>query len=170
VPDARAPHGHRVLQQTTLRAPRRPGGPAGPQRFEFDDVRAATLLLEVSDGDNAPLALQQAYAEVWVPRLTFKAAAGQYRLLFGNSEADAPVYDVAELRQDVLAYSATPIEPAALQPAAPNADYARGARDVIAGLDGGPLLWGLLACSVAALLWLTRVILKSPPSRPGGPT
>jgi hypothetical protein len=164
-PDRRAPHGQRVLQEATLRASRRgTGGAPDPQTFELDDLRTATLGLEIGDGDNAPLTLQRAAAVVWVPRLTFKAAGGDYRLLFGNAEAAAPTYDLADLRQDVLAYSAIPIADTALQPLTPNADYARGPRDVIAGLARGPLLWGALGFSVLALLWLTRVILKSPPS------
>jgi hypothetical protein len=131
-------------------------------------LRTATLGLEVGNGDNAPLTLARAEALVWVPRLTFKAAAGEYRLLFGNAEAE-PTYDLADLRQDVLAYSAIPIEAKALQPPAPNADYARGARDVLSGLERGPLLWTALGFSIVALLWLTTVILKSPPSPPSPP-
>ncbi len=129
-PDRRAPHGQRVLQQGTLRASRRvAGGTPDPQTFDLGELRAATLGLEVRDGDNAPLTLTRADAVVWVPRLTFKAAGGEYRLLFGNTEAAAPTYDLADLRQDVLAYSAIPLEAKALQPPAPNADYApRGAR------------------------------------------
>jgi hypothetical protein len=166
VPDPRAPHGKRVLQQATLRAARRTTGAPDPQTFDLGDLRTPTLGLEVDDGDNAPLTLTRADAVVWVPRLTFKAAAGKYRLLFGNAEATPPTYDLAALRQDVLAYSAIPVDPAALRPGGPNADYARGARDVLSGLEGGPLLWGLLVFSIVALLWLTRVILKTPPSRP----
>ena len=110
-PDRRAPHGQRVLQQATLRASRRvAGGTPDPQTFDLGELRAATLGLEVSDGDNAPLTLTRAEAVVWVPRLTFKAAGGEYRLLFGNTEAAPPTYDLADLRQDVLAYSAIPLE------------------------------------------------------------
>ncbi|MEO5822281.1 MAG: hypothetical protein ABIT71_17380, partial [Vicinamibacteraceae bacterium] len=168
-PDRRAPHGQRVLQEGTLRAVQRTSGPPTPQTFDLGDVRAGMLGLEVADGDNAPLTLKRADAVVWVPRLTFKAAAGEYRLLFGNADAAPPTYDLADLRQDVLAYSAIPIEPAALQAPAPNADYARGARDVLSSLEGGPLLWSALAFSIVALLWLTRVILKTPPSPPSPP-
>ena len=70
----------------------------------------------------------------------------------------------------MLAYSAIPIEATALQAPAPNADYARGARDVLSSLERGPLLWTALGFSIVALLWLTTVILKSPPSRPTPPT
>ena len=86
-----------------------------------------------------------------MPRLTFKAAGGEYRLLFGNPEAASPTYDFADLRQDVLAYSAIPIETKALQPPAPNADYARGARDVLSGLERPAAVDGarLLDCRAA---------------------
>ena len=50
-----------------------------------------------------------------------------------------------------------------------NADYARGARDVLSGLERGPLLWTALGFSIVALLWLTTVILMSPPSPPTPP-
>jgi hypothetical protein len=103
---------------------------------------------------------------VWVPRITFKAGGGEYRLLLGNPDAAPPTYDLAALRQDVLAYSAIPLDPRALQPAAANADYIRGAGDLAEGLARWPLLWGILGVSIAALLWLTRVILKTPPSQP----
>jgi len=166
-PDRRSPHGQRVLEETTLRASRRvAGGTPEPQTFALDDLRSATLGLEVGDGDNAPLTLTRAEAVVWVPRLTFKAAAGDYRLLFGNPDAAPPTYDLADLRQDVLAYSAIPIDATALQPPTPNADYTRGARDVLSGLERGPLLWTALGFSIIALLWLTTVILKAPPSPP----
>jgi hypothetical protein len=168
-PDRRAPHGQRVLQQTTLRASRRVTGPPEPHVFELGEERAAALTLEVSDGDNAPLTLRQAEAVVWVPRITFKAGAGEYRLLFGNADAAPPTYDLAGLRHDVLAYSAVPIEGAAIKPPAPNPDYARGARDVLSSLERGPVLWVALGFSIVALLWLTRVILKTPPSTPPPP-
>jgi hypothetical protein len=169
-PDRRAPHGQRVLEAATMRASRRvAGGTPDPQTFDLGDLRSATLGLEVSDGDNAPLTLTRAEAVVWVPRLTFKASGGEYRLLFGNPGAAPPTYDLADLRQDVLAYSAIPIETKALQAPSANADYARGARDVLSGLERGPLLWTALGFSIVALLWLTKVILKSPPSPPSPP-
>ncbi len=164
--DRRSPHGLRVLQQGTLRASRRVTGTPEPQVFALDDERTTTLALEVGDGDNAPLTLTRAEAVVWVPRITFKAGPGDYRLLFGNPDAAPPTYDLAGLRQDVLAYSAIPIDATAIQPPALNRDYARGARDVLSSLERGPLLWGALGVSIVALLWLTRRILKTPPPPP----
>jgi hypothetical protein len=164
VPEARAPHGQRPLWQDTLRAARRePGAPPAPRSFALGDLRASTIGLEVADGDNAPLTLQKAEAVIWVPRVTFKAAAGTYRLLFANAEATAPTYDLDALRQDVLSYSAIPLDGPTFQPAAANADHAPGAGAVVQGLARGPLLWGVLGVSLAALIWLTRRILKRPP-------
>ncbi len=171
LPDARAPHGHRVLTEEVLRATR-PDASTAPavQSFELGDLRAGTLGLEIRDGDNAPLTLTRAEAIVWVPRLTFKTGAGTYRLLFGNATAGAPTYDLAELRQDVLAYSATPLDSAAVQPVAVNVDYARGAADVAKDLARWPVLWTVLAVSIVVLVWLTRTILTRPPTPPTPPS
>jgi hypothetical protein len=168
VPDPRAPHALRPVWQDALRATRRERSAApAPQRLPLHDLRPTRLQLEIRDGDNAALTLNGADGVVWVPRLTFKATDGSYRLLFGNPDASAPAYDVAALRQDVLAYSATPIDPRALQPLAANADYAPGAPiAVMRRLESGPVLWTVLGLSIVALIWLTRVILKRPPSPP----
>jgi hypothetical protein len=171
VPEPRAPHGQRVVAQTMLRATRRePGLPPAPQTLALGDQRAGTLGLEVADGDNAPLRLEKVEAVVWVPRVTFKAAEGTYRLLLGNPDATAPTYDLDALRQDVLAYSAIPIDGPALQPVAANADYAPGAPIVIGRqLQRGPVLWTVLGVSIVGLIWLTWTILKRPPSPPAPP-
>jgi hypothetical protein len=170
VADPRAPHGRRAIAQETLRALRRdPATAAAPQRVELGDLRLDRLVVEIADGDNAPLTLSKAQAVVLVPRVTFKATGGTYHLLLGNREAGAPTYDLAALRQDLLAWSATPIDPRALAPLAANTGYARGAGDVVQGLAKGPWLWAVLGLSIAALLWLTRTILKSPPPSPPPP-
>jgi hypothetical protein len=170
VADPRAPHGQRAIAQQTLGALRRdPALAAAPQRIELGDLRFDRLIVEIADGDNAPLTLTKAEAVVLVPRVTFKATGGTYRLLLGNREADAPPYDLAALRQDLLAWSATPIDRRALAPLGANTGYARGAGDVVQGLAKGPWLWGALGLSIVALLWLTRTILKSPPPAPPAP-
>jgi hypothetical protein len=165
-PDARAPHGQRPIAQTTLRTTRREAGaPRAPLTLALGDRRVVTLGLEIADGDNAPLRLETAEAVVWVPRVTFKAAAGSYRLLFGNPEAGAPTYDLDALRQDVLAYSAIPLDGPALKEAAANADYAPGAPIVVGRVvQRGPVLWTVLGVSIAGLIWLTWAILRRPPS------
>jgi len=170
VPDPRSPHEQRVVVQEVLQATRREATlPPAPQSLDLGTLRSDSLGLEIGDGDNAPLTLTRAEAIVWVPRLTFKASAGAYRLLLGNAAAGPPTYDLAALRQDVLAYSAVPLDPAAMSPVVVNGDYARGAGDVAHDLARGPLLWVALGVSIVALLWLTRIILKPPPAPPAPP-
>jgi hypothetical protein len=168
VPDPRGPHGLQAIWQGTLRASRRErAAAAAPQSIALQDLRPPRLQLEVRDGDNAALTLARAEAVVWVPRLTFKAGAGAYRLLLGHREATAPTYDLDALRQDVLAYSAIPIDRQALSPIAANPDYAPGTPLLVARrLERGPVLWTVLGLSIVALIWLTRVILKRPPTPP----
>jgi len=170
VADPRAPHGRRVVAEETLRALRRdPGVVPAAQPVALGDLRLDRLVVEIADGDNAPLTLTKAEAVVLVPRVTFKATGGTYRLLLGNRDADAPTYDLAALRQDLLAWSATPIDRRALAPVASNRGYRRGASDVVQGLATGPWMWAALGLSIVALLWLTRTILKAPPPVPPSP-
>jgi hypothetical protein len=163
VPDSRAAHGRRVIVQDAFRASRRDAAaPPEPQAVELGDLRANELAVEVRDGDNAPLQLTKAEAVVLVPRLTFKAGPGTYRLLFGNPAAAAPTYDVAALRQDMLAYSAVPLEAAALDAPAANPDYTRTAGDYVDDVLSGPLFWTVLVVSIAALLWVVAYTIRQP--------
>jgi len=170
VNDARAVQGRTVVAQETLRALRREAGAAPePITIDLGGGRADRLVIEISDGDNAPLTPKTADAVVLVPRVTFKATKGSYRLLFGKADAEAPTYDLAALRQDVLAYSALPLADAALRPLAPNDAYARDAGDVARSLSNGPVLWAVLGLSILVLLWLTWRILKQPAAAPPPP-
>jgi hypothetical protein len=170
VADPRAPHGRRVIAQETLRALRRdPGVAAAPQSLSLGDLRIDRVVVEIGDGDNAALTLSKAEAVVLVPRVTFKAKGGTYHLLMGNREAGPPTYDLAALRQDLLAWSATPLDRRALSPLTANTGYRRGPGDVVQGLAKGPWMWAALGLSIVALLWLTRTILKAPPPPPPAP-
>jgi hypothetical protein len=125
------------------------------------------LEIEIEDGDNAPLVLVGAEGFAQVPRLTFQAGAGAYRLLAGNPEAGAPQYDLASLRREVLAYSAValPLEDARANPA-----FRRYAGDFLKDAPPTLLLWGALLATVGALLWLTLRVLRQPPAgAPGDP-
>jgi hypothetical protein len=135
-----------------------------PIVIALDGTRLDELTLEIDEGDNAPLSLQAARAVVRVPRVTFKAAPGVYRLLLGNREAGPPRYDLASLRQEVLSYSALDA-PAAAREANPL--YRRFAGDYFSDAPPTLLLWGTLLAAVAALLFLTARVLRQPPSAPG---
>jgi hypothetical protein len=120
--------------------------------------------LEIADGDNAPLTLLEAQAVVPVPRVTFKAAPGAYRLLSGNPDATPPSYELGVLRQEVLAYAAVPLELDAVDNAAANPAYRRDVFDYVQEAPPRIVLWTTLAAVVLALLFLTRRIIgRSPP-------
>jgi hypothetical protein len=98
---------------------------------------------------------------VRVPRLTFKAAPGAYRILLGNRDATAPRYDLASLRQEVLSYSSVGVNAAPLEA---NAAYRRFAGDYFSDAPPTLLLWGTLLAAVAALVFITARVLRQPPS------
>jgi hypothetical protein len=132
-----------------------------PIRLQWDAVAVRDLEVEIDDGDNEPLTLAGAAAFVRVPRVTFQAGAGAYRLLLGNPDATAPRYDLASLRREVLAYSAVGVE---LGPSRANPAFRRYAGDLLKDAPPTLLLWGTLLATVAALGWLTLRVIRQPPS------
>lgn len=152
--------GERLLASTVLS---RGGGPSGggPIRLALAGTREPELVLEINEGDNAPLTLAEARGVVRVPRVAFKADPGAYRVLLGNGEAEPPRYDIASLRQEILSYSAVVVQ---ADSAAPNPAYRRRAGDYFKEAPPTLLLWGALAGAVLALLLLTARILRQPPA------
>ena len=138
-------------------------GPA-PLVLPLNGATQSELFLEIHEGDNQPLALTQARGVVRVPRLTFKVAPGTYRVLLGNRDALPPRYDIASLRQEVLAYSALGAQAAAAEP---NPAFRRFASDYFKDAPPTLLLWGTLVAAVAGLLFLTARILRQPPAAGG---
>ncbi len=116
-----------------------------------------TMTLEIDDGDNAPLDLRSAAAIVRLPRIVFKAAPGNLRLLLGNRGAEAPRYDIVGLRSELLAYSAIAAHAGVL---AEN----QGARpSLFSGFDAAPrgaLVWAAIIMAIVALVALTLRTLK----------
>jgi hypothetical protein len=133
--------------------------PEAPCWIALDGRRHRELVLEIDEGDNAPLDIRAVRAVVKVPRLAFKARPGAYRLLLGNDDVAAPRYDLAALRQEVLAYSAVP---APAGPLEANARYRRSGRDYLTGAPKTLVLWGTLLASVVGLLLLTLRVLRAP--------
>ncbi len=115
------------------------------------------MTLEVDDGDNAPLDLRSAVAIVRVPRIVFKAAPGTLRLLLGNRSAEAPRYDIAGLRSELLAYSAIAAHAGAL------GDNQGSRPSLFSGFDTAPrgaLVWTAILVAIVALVALTLRTLK----------
>jgi len=151
------------------RLERRPGSdaskPPEPIRLSWPPERVRDLEVEIENGDNVPLTLSSAEGVVRVPRLTFQAGPGSYRLLLGNADAAAPRYDLASLRREVLAFSAVaaPLGASRTNPAA------RGfAGEFLQDTPPTLLLWGTLLATVGALLWVTMRVLRQPPGPAGG--
>jgi hypothetical protein len=125
-------------------------------------ARVDALALEVDDGDEAPLPLSEATGRAPVAELRLLAPAGEYTLLAGDPETRAPRYDIAEIRDQVLAAEAGEAD---VGPPAPNPLHRphlpRGeARDRLA-------LWVVLGVAVAALAALSlRLARKGKPPEP----
>lgn len=131
-----------------------------PLELRLDGGRQRGLTLEVEEGDNAPWTALRVEAVVRLPRLVFKAGAGEYRVLLGDAEAAPPRYDIAPLAQEFLTYSALPVAAGALEP---NLRHRQSALESLRRLPGTLLLWGTLAAAVVALLLLTARTLRQPP-------
>ena len=158
-PGARAGRLQTIFAGELVRGP----GEEGPIEVALDGRRVGELTLEIDEGDNAPLTLSAAQGVLSVPRLVFKARPGSYRLLLGNLQADAPRYDLATLRHEVLCYSA---RVATAGPLEVNPAYRRGVSEYFRATPPTLLLWGVLIVAVAALLWLTLRILRAEPAPP----
>ena len=161
--DPAAPQGLRVVGGATIGASSRDGESTGAVvRIPLGLVTAPDLVVEIENGDNAPLTVRSAAGIATVPRLTFKAGPGEYRLLLGNATADAPSYEIDALRRDVLDYSAVPVPTGWLAATAPNPDRERSVADVVRETPPTVILWSALGVAIVVLLLLTRRILGAP--------
>jgi hypothetical protein len=159
---ARREHEVELYSGTLARGAAQGAAPAAeppPISLPLDGAARAELFLEIDEGDNAPLTITAAAAVVRVPRLSFKARPGEYRLLLGNAEAAAPRYDIAALAREVLAYSAVVVEAAARTE---NPAFRRRAGDYFQNAPPTVLLWGTLIVAVVGLVFLTARLLRSP--------
>jgi hypothetical protein len=138
---------------------------ARPQgrRDPLDGAYRGEMVLEIEEGDNAPLTLQAARGAVTVPRVALKARPGPLRLVLGNREAEAPRYEIATLRREVVSYSAEPLRAGALEP---NPAFRRRAADYLRDAPPTLLLWGALGTAVLALLFLTVRLVRPPSAVP----
>ena len=116
------------------------------------------MAIEVDDGDNEALDLRSAVAVVRVPRIVFKAAPGNLRLLLGNRSAEAPRYDITGLRSELLAYSAVSVRADAITENA-------GARTTLFPSPGstsrGAVVWTAILAAIVALVVLTLRTLRN---------
>jgi hypothetical protein len=126
----------------------RRSGESGAFRVAFRAARVESLRLVVDDGNEAPLALRTVAAQVPLPELYLTAPEGAYFLLVGNSADTAPSYELARVRDAVLAVSsaALPAGPLDANPA-----YSAHARPLDRGRLEQAFFWVVLVLTVAIL-------------------
>jgi len=140
-----------------------------PLTIDLAPARVASLELVITDGDDAPLPLTTARARLLLPELYVAAPPGDYALLVGNPETDAPLYDLQRMRDVVLAVASTPV---VAEASAPNPDYSPRARFAQGGGAARLLpqvtLWAVLIGAVGALAVLTlRLARRDEPDTKG---
>jgi hypothetical protein len=145
----RGTEGERTLTQGRLT---RGAGRAASIAVGFPAERVTALALEVDDGDDAPLVIGGAEGRSPVPDLFVAAPAGDYELLVGNDAAESPRYDLARVRDVVLALDAAAVDAGPLEP---NPGYRAPSP-----LSEGPkrttvILWVVLGIAVVVLLVTT---------------
>lgn len=139
----------RVLAEGRLvRDARRPQ----PLTIGMPPVRVTTMTLLIENGDDAPLTIQRGWADVPTAALLLAAPAGQYALLLGDPEAAAPRYELASVRDVVMAMTASPIDAQAL---VKNPGFSTTARVASSDLPKQALVWTVLIGAVALLGLLT---------------
>ncbi|TMB44038.1 MAG: DUF3999 domain-containing protein [Deltaproteobacteria bacterium] len=149
----------RVLAAGRLR---QPIGKPGPVTIAFPPSRIDGLELVVEDGDDASLAFRAARARLRLPEVYLAAPAGEYSLLVGDPEATAPDYELARMRDVVLALTSAPV---VTQAPGPNPDYSARARltsgERLQGTLAQAVLWAVLLAAVAVLVLLTLRLARS---------
>jgi hypothetical protein len=142
-----------------------------PVEIGFAPQPTHGFVLEVEDGDDAPLGIDGVEVRTRLPQLFLVAPPGRYWLLVGQPDASAPHYELERVRDVVLAVSSHSVATEALEP---NPDFSLAARlrseDGPAGWIQRGLIWGVLGLAVVVLIALTLRVVRSeaPPPAGGG--
>ena len=132
--------------------------PAG-NSFKIPAVRTGSLVLDIANGDNAPLVIQAARtAQLNQYLLAYLQPGYGYSLQGGSPLAVMPEYDL-KFFTDSLTRDPQEIASGPLQPAV----KARGNMPPIAPDRSGILLWGLLALILVLLAFLSFKMVKAIP-------
>jgi len=139
---------------------RRAGDPM-PVTITFFPYRLTRLALRIEDGDDAPLRVSSILARGPAPEVFVAAPAGPYTLLLGAADTAAPTYELARVRDVVLAVDAGAVK---TQPIEKNPAYKLSARLSQGKGREQVLLWVVLIAAVVVLLVLTLRLARSAPS------
>ncbi|HWR96992.1 MAG TPA: hypothetical protein VN317_01075, partial [Candidatus Methanoperedens sp.] len=137
---------------------RRGPGPGGPLRLALHRAPLGeSLVIELDDGDNPPLTLQECTIGWRTSRLLFKQpGARAVSLLYGNPGVGPPRYDLTLLADELLAADA------AAATLAPDGGRARDAGIALPGGWRRLTFWGALALVVAVLIAVIAKLLPAP--------
>ena len=130
---------------------RRAGDPR-PTTIDVVSRRVSRLELEVADGDDAPLVVRRVVAKSPAPDLYLAAAAGEYELLLGDPESEAPRYELERVRSTILAVPAEDVTAGALEP---NPSFRAASRLAGSQTRNKVLLWTALGLAVIVLVVVT---------------
>lgn len=141
-------------ETTTLargRLVRRIGDPR-PLTVELPETAVHALDLRIEDGDDAPLVVDRVSARFPLAAVFFAAPEGAYELLLGHPDADPPRYELARVRDVVLAVASTEV---AAGPLTANPDFEPGFGSARRGALLQAALWAAIAVLVVFLTALT---------------
>ncbi|MBX7098985.1 MAG: DUF3999 domain-containing protein [Myxococcaceae bacterium] len=123
----------------------------------------AEWILTIEDGADAPLENLSMQVEVSAPTVLTLAPAGEYRALWGQEHATAPVYDLTRARDVLLQMRVTP---GTVGPVEANAQYVQPS---LIDRTGGTGRWAFWASLVVAVLVLGALGLKVARQQEPGP-
>ena len=124
-----------------------------------DRLQTKSLWIETDNGDNPPLKLDRLQAFVPVIRLICKTDGGDpIDLVYGNSAASAPRYDLSLVSNALLNSSRSPATLGSVQTVTPSSNLLQGAHS-------GVIFWAVLALVVVLLLIIVAKLLPKPGSK-----
>ncbi len=139
---------------------RRPEDEPTPIEIGLTPTRVSRIELNIVDLDDAPIALSEVDLSAPSPTLYLAAPAGEYRVLVGDPEAEAPRYELAGALDLVLSTQAGDAEIGA---ASANPAHVEPRWYQRADLSTW-LVWGLLIFAVLALGLLTLRLARTEPA------
>lgn len=146
----------------------RRAGESRPVAIDVDLQRIEGLKLRIEDGDDAPLPIESVQGRFPSVRLAVAAPAGDYTLLLGNPDDEAPSYELERVRAAV--FSARGRE-ARFGPLESNPELSARARLATGTGPQQALLWAALILVVGVLSAMTLRAVRQEPadeSRSGG--
>jgi hypothetical protein len=151
--------GERAVSRGRLR---KDGRRPKPVSISFNAGPIRELELRIEDGDDARLDLGDVSGGLRVADLFLVAREGDYLLLIGHPDAEAPRYELERVRDVVLAVQASPVDSGSLDE---NPSYSARAR-----LGSGStvlknaLVWGVLLIAAVVLGGLTLRVARQEPT------